>query len=87
MGQIQDGIEALKTTGDPARLHKAVAKAPSHRSHPNPQGNDNRGPISSTESFDDVTAAWTAGHLTDEQYQQACNAAVGKPNDSSDWKP
>jgi hypothetical protein len=50
-------------------------------SHPgpatNPWSDDDPGPISTGESFDDVTVAWIAGRISDDVYRAALDAVTG----------
>lgn len=76
---ITDGLNALEAGQGPDQLYAACSHLPRYEDPaPDPQSDDDRGPISPGESFDDVTAAWTAGKLTDQQYDQ-CLARAGRP--------
>lgn len=80
MGRIKDGIEVAKSTGDITKLKAAVTNVPARGTATHGiLSNDDAGPIHPSESFDDVTAAWTAGDLGDDQYNELLNHAAGTP--------
>lgn len=77
MGKLADAIDAA-ADGHPESLLAACRNLPS-RPGPrvDPRSDDDPGPISGGESFDDVTAAWIAGRIPDETYRSACRVAAG----------
>lgn len=76
MGKLAAAIAEAADGGNDAALLQAVHSLPSRPGTVNPMSDDDPGPIPG-ESFDDVTAAWCAGDLSDEQYDAAIAAASG----------
>lgn len=78
MGKLAEAIARAANGGDPDRLLDACRSLPKRPGPPvDPQSDDDPGPIPG-ESFDDVTAAWMAGRLTDKVYDQAVAIAGGE---------
>lgn len=77
MGELADAIDAA-AGGNTAALLAACRDLPS-RPGPavDPQSDDDPGPISAGESFDDITAAWIMGRISDDVYHDAIRAATG----------
>jgi hypothetical protein len=77
MGALAEAISQAAGDGDPAALLDVCRNLPG-RPGPrvDPRSDDDPGPIPG-ESFDDVTAAWIAGRLSDRVYQAAIRAAGG----------
>lgn len=74
MGDLLAAISRAADGGNPDRLYAAVKRLPKRPGRVDPRSNDDAGPIPG-ESFDDVTAAWTAGRLSDDVYTAAIQAA------------
>lgn len=73
---LKAGLQALADGKGASKLYAACENLPKYDTpEPNPQSDDDRGPISSDTDFDDVTAAWTAGKLTDAQYKECLRRA------------
>jgi hypothetical protein len=77
MGALAEAITRASKDGDPTALLIACKRLP-RRPGPrvDPRSSDDPGPIPG-ESFDDVTAAWIAGRLSDQVYQAAVRVAGG----------
>jgi hypothetical protein len=73
---LKEGLQALANGKGADMLYTACESLPEYDTPTlDPQSDDDRGPISSETDFDDVTAAWTAGKLTDAQYQECLRRA------------
>lgn len=74
MGRLAAAITQAAHGGDETLLLAAVRSLPARTGRTDPRSDDDPGPIPG-ESFDDVTAAWIRGLLSDGQYGRAIAAA------------
>jgi hypothetical protein len=77
MGELTEAISKAANGGNADRLLAAVRSLPKRPGKVDPQSDDDPGPIPG-ESFDDVTAAWCAGRLSDAVFEAATRAASGE---------
>jgi hypothetical protein len=73
---IREGLKALAAGQGPDKLYAACESLPTHTEPaPDPRGWDDRGPVSGDADWSDVAAAWDAGTLTDEQFNECLRRA------------